>query len=126
MTELGAFRRTNFLCIAVLRVAPGPKVKLAGCKIALTPPVVYSTDHSRAMVPVLVFVALWLFYEAICFKSCLVLFLFLRFSGLLALRLPRLEKRELILALFVRLFDLRLFGFVRFLFLLVSWKGCGL
>ena len=28
--------------------------------------------------------------------------------------------------LFVRLFDLRLFGFVRFLFLLVSAKGCGL
>ena len=33
------------------------------------------------------------------------------FSVLLALRLPRLGKRELILVLFVRLFDLRLFGF---------------
>ena len=31
---------------------------------------------------------------------------------LLALRLPRLGKRALILVLFVRLFDLRLFGFV--------------
>ena len=30
------------------------------------------------------------------------------------------------LVLFVRLFDLRLFGFVFFLFLLVSGKGCGL
>ena len=29
------------------------------------------------------------------------------------------------LMLFVRLFDLRLFGFVCFLFLLVSEKGCG-
>ena len=38
--------------------------------------------------------------------------LFLCFSVLLALRLPRLGKRELILVLFVRLFDLRLFGFV--------------
>ena len=28
--------------------------------------------------------------------------------------------------LFVHLFDLRLFGFVGFLFLLVSGKGCGL
>ena len=44
----------------------------------------------------------------------------------LALRLPRLGKRELILVLFVLLFDLCLFGFVGFLFLLVSGKGCGL
>ena len=45
---------------------------------------------------------------------------------LLALRLPRLGKRELILVLFVRFFDLCLFGFVGFLFLLVTGKGCGL
>ena len=44
----------------------------------------------------------------------------------LVLRLPRLGKRELILVLFVRLFDLCLFGFVGFLFLLGSGKGCGL
>ena len=36
----------------------------------------------------------------------------------------RLGKRELILVLFVRLFDLCLFGFVGFLFLLGSGKGC--
>ena len=36
------------------------------------------------------------------------------------------EERELILVLFVRLFDLCLFGFVGFLFLLVSGKDCGL
>ena len=52
--------------------------------------------------------------------------LFLCFSVLLALRLPRLGKRELILVLLVRLFDLCLFGCVGFLFLLVSGKGCGL
>ena len=56
----------------------------------------------------------------VSFCSCLC------FSVLLALRLPRLGKRELILVLFVRLFDLCLFGFVGFLFLLVSGKGCGL
>ena len=50
--------------------------------------------------------------------------LFLCFSVLLALRLPRLGKRELILVLFVRFFDLCLFGFVGFLFLLVPGKGC--
>ena len=57
--------RTDFLCISVLRVASGPRVKLASCKSALTPPpphpVVCSTDRSKAVVPVLVlfFVALW-------------------------------------------------------------------
>ena len=45
---------------------------------------------------------------------------------LLVLRLPRLGKRELILVLFVCLTDLCLFGFVGFLFLLGSGKGCGL
>ena len=53
--------------------------------------------------------------------------LFLCFSVLLALQLPRLGRGGgLILVLFVRLFDLCLFGFVGFLFLLVSGKGCGL
>ena len=53
--------RTEFLCISVLRVASGPRVKLASCKSALNPPVVYSTDRSKAVVPVLVllFGALW-------------------------------------------------------------------
>ena len=103
-------------------------MKLASCKSDLNPPVVYSTDRSKAVVPVLVllFVALWfilrgdLFYVLPCVILCLC------FSVLLALRLPRLWKRELILVLFVRLFDLYLFGFVCFLFLLVSGKGCGL
>ena len=45
-------------------------MKLAFCKSAFNPPVVYSTDRSKAMVSVLVllFVALW-FYEAICCMS---------------------------------------------------------
>ena len=53
--------RTEFSCISVLRVASGPRVKLASCKSALNPPVVCSTDRSKAVVPVLVllFVALW-------------------------------------------------------------------
>ena len=58
--------RTKFLCISVLRVASGPRVKLAGRKSALTPPPphggLFYTDCSKAVVPVLVllFVALWL------------------------------------------------------------------
>ena len=63
LTELGAFMRSEFLCISVLRVESGPRVKLAGRKSALTAttPVVYSTDRSKAVVPMLVllFVALW-------------------------------------------------------------------
>ena len=56
--------RTEFLCISAISVASGPRVKLASCKSALNPPnppVVYYTDRSKAVVPVLVllFVALW-------------------------------------------------------------------
>ena len=66
--------RTDFLCISVLRVASGPRVKLASCKSALNPPVVCSTDRSKVVVPVLVllFVALWfilrgdLLYLSVC------------------------------------------------------------
>ena len=43
--------------------------------------------------------------------SFLVLFCSCVFSVLLTLRLPRLGKRVLVLVRFVRLFDLRLFGF---------------
>ena len=65
LTELGAFKRTEFLCISILRVASGPRVKLADRKSALTPPspppppppphplphrkMVYSTDRSKAV-----------------------------------------------------------------------------
>ena len=120
--------RTEFLCIFVLRVASGPRVKLASCKSALTPPVVYSTDRSKVVVPVLflLFVALWFILQGDFFYVSPCVILFLCFSVLLALRLPRLGKRELTLVLFVRLFDLCLFGFVGFLFLVVSGKGCGL
>ena len=116
--------RTDFLCISVLRVVSGPRVKLASCKSALNPPVLYSTGRSKAVVPVLVllFGALWfilrgdlLYKKKVREKSrechfvlpCAILFL--RFSVLLALRLPRAGKRELILVLFVCLIDLCLF-----------------
>ena len=60
--------RTEFLCISVLRITSGPRVKLASCKSALTPlphptpapgGLLYSTS-SKAVIPVLVllFVAL--------------------------------------------------------------------
>ena len=97
-------------------------MKLAGRKSALNPTVVCSTDRSQAVVPVLVllFVALWFILRGDLFYVLPCVILFLYFSVLLALRLPCLGKRELILMLFVLLFDLRLFGFVCFLFLFVS------
>ena len=127
--------RTECLCISILRVASGPRVKLASCKSALNPsphppppPVICSTDRSKAVVPVLVllFVALWFILRGDLLYVFPCVILFLCFSVLLVLRLPRLGKRELTLVLFVRLFDLCLFRFVGFLFLLVSGKGCGL
>ena len=128
-------RTDFFLCISVLRVASGSRGKLVGCKSALPPPPthpnthrVYSTDRSKAVVPVLVllFVTLWFILRGDLFYVLPCVILFFYFAVLLALRLPRLGKRKLILVLFVSLFDLPLFGFVCFLFLLVSGKGCGL
>ena len=131
----------EFLCISVLRVASGLRVKFASCKSSLTSPpsplptAVYSTDRSKAVVPVLVlvvpvlvllFVALWFILRGDLLYVFPCVILFLCFSVLLVLRLPRLGKRELILVLFVRLFGLCLFRFVGFLFLLGSGKGCGL
>ena len=120
--------RAEFLCISVLRVASGSRVKLASCKTALTLPVVCSTDRSKAVVPVIIllFVALWFILRGNLLYVFPCVILFLCFSVLLVLRLPGLGKRELILVLFVLLFDLCLFRFVGFLFLLGSGKGCGL
>ena len=95
---------------------------------ALRPPVVCCTDRSKAVVPalLLLFVALWFILRGDLLYVFPCVILFLCFSVLLVLRLPRLGKRELILVLFVRLFGLCLFWFVGFLFLLGSGKGCGL
>ena len=69
---------------------------------------VYSAGRSGAVVPVLVllFVVLWSILRGDLFYVLPCVILFLCFSVLLALRLPRLAKRELILVLFATLFDL--------------------
>ena len=73
-------------------------MKLAGRKSALNPTVVYSTDRSKAVVLVLVlfFVAFWFILQGDLFYVLPCVILFLCFSVLLALRLPRLGKRELV------------------------------
>ena len=128
--SLYANRIFMYFCI---KSSIGTRVKLVSCKSALSPlppppPVVYSNDRSKAVTPVLVllFVALWFILRGDLFYDLPCVILFLCFSVLLALQLPRLGKRELILVLFVRMFGLRLFGFVCFLFLTVFEKSCRL
>ena len=74
-----AFMRTEFLCVSVLRVASGPRVKLGSCKSALNPPMVYFTDRSKAVVPVLVLLlgALWFILrgDLLYVFPCVILFL---------------------------------------------------
>ena len=95
----------------------------ASCKSALTPPptspplhththtggVVYSTDRPKAVVPLLVllFVALCFILRGDSFYILTCVILFVSFSVLLDC--DYLGKGELILVLFVRVFDLRLF-----------------
>ena len=80
-------------------MASVPRVKLTSRKSALNrpppTPVVYSSDRSKAMVTVLVlfFVALWFILCGDLFYVLPCVILFLCFSVLLALRLPRLGKR---------------------------------
>ena len=71
-------------------------MKLAGRKSALNAPMDYSTDRSNAVVPVLVLLvnALWFILRGDLFKVLPSVILLLYFSVLLALRLPRLGKRE--------------------------------
>ena len=88
----GLCANRGFVC--VLGVASGPGVGLAGCGGALDPPVVCSAGRSEAVVPglVLLLVALWFILRGnlLCVFPCVVLFLC--FSVLLVLRLPRLGR----------------------------------
>ena len=100
-------------------------MKLASCKSALNRPVVYSTDRSKAVVPVLIllFDALWFILRGDLLYVFPCIILFLCFSVLLLLWLPRLGKRELILVLFVRFFRFVLVWICRFPLPLGVWEG---
>ena len=75
--------RTDFLCISVLRVASGPRVKFASYKSALTPPPPpprwFALPTVEAVVPVLVllFVSLWFILrgDLLYVFPCVILFL---------------------------------------------------
>ena len=120
MTELGVFKGTEFLYISVLRVASGPRVKLASCTSALKPPVVYSSDCSKAVVPVLVllFVALWFILRGDLFYVLPCVILFLCFSVPFSIAITSLGEERANLSAFHTFVRFVLVGFVGFLF---SW-----
>ena len=116
--------RSKFLCISALRVASGPRVKLTSCKSALNTPVVYSTDGSKAVVPVLVllFVTLWFIIRGDLFYVLPCVILFLCFLVFLALRLSRLGKRANLSA-FIMFVRFALVWFCPFPLPLGVWEG---
>ena len=67
--------RTKFLCFSVLRVTSEPRVKLTGRKSDLNPTVVYSTDRSKAVVPVLLTLCCFVVYSTRRFVLCLAFLL---------------------------------------------------
>ena len=115
----------------------GPRVKLASCKSALTPPppppppaprpppppVVYSTDRSKVVSLTL---CCFVVHSTRRFVLSLALcyFILVFFSPFIIVITSLREEKAHFNACrtFVRL---RLLGFVCFLFLLVSGKGCG-
>ena len=91
---------------------------------------VYSADRSKAVVPVLVllFIALWFILRGDLFYVLTLCYFVLVFFSPFIIAIFSLgeERANLSTSLFVRLSNLCLFGFIGFLFLMVSGKGCGL
>ena len=115
--------RTEFLCISVLRVALGPKVKLASCKSALNPRWFALLTVLRLWSRYYSLLLCGLFYEPIFFMSYLMSFLFLCFPVLLAFRLSRLGKREANLSAFRTFVRFVLVWICRFPLPLGVWEG---
>ena len=91
-----------------------------------TPCSVYQEENLIRCPGVSFILSCFVVYSTRRFVVCLSVFHFvLVFFSPFSIAITSLvEERELILVLFVRLFDLCLFGFVGFLFLLGSGKGC--
>ena len=99
---VGSLYANQILCISVLRVASGPRVKLDSCKRVLTPPVVFSADRSKAVVPalVLLFVALWFILWGDLFYVLPCVVLFLCFSVLYSIAITSLSEERANLSAF--------------------------
>ena len=116
--------RTKYLCISVLRVASGPRVKLASCISALNPPVAYSTDRSKVVVPVLVLLLLLcgLFYEAIVLCLTLCYFVLVFFNPF-SIAITSLGEEKANLSAFRTFVRFVLAWFCRFPLRLGVWEG---
>ena len=103
-------------------------MKLASCKSALNPAVVYSTDRSKAVVPVLVllFVALWFILRGDLFYVLPCVILFLCFFSPLSIAIISLGEEGANLSAFRTFVLFVLVWFCLFPFPLGSEKGCGL
>ena len=123
--------RTEFLCVSVLRVASGPRVKLASCNSALNPPppppppVVCSTDRSKAVVLVLVllFVALWFILQGDLLYVFPCVILFLCFSILFGIAINSLGEERANLSAFRTFVRFVLVWICRFSLPLGVWEG---
>ena len=118
--------RTESLFVSVLRVASGPRVKLASCKSALNPPVVYSTDRSKAVVPVLIllFLAVWFILRGDLLYVFPCVILFLCFSVLLSIVITSHGEERANLSAFRMFVRFVLVWICRFPLPLGSGKGC--
>ena len=125
LTELEAFIRTEFLCVSVLRVASGPRVKLASCKSASKSPVVYSTDRSKAVVPVLVllFVTLWFILRGDLLYVFPYVIFFLVFFSPFSIAITSLGEERANLSAFRTFVRFVLVWICRFPLPLGVWKG---
>ena len=120
-------RTDFFLCISVLRAVSGPRLKLATCKSALNPTMVYSTDRSKAVVQVLVTLRCFVVYSTRRFVLCLTLCHFvLVFFSPFNIAITSLGEERANLGAFHTFVRFVLVWICRFPLLLMSWKGCGL
>ena len=117
--------RTEFLCVSVLRVASGPRVKLVSCKSALNPPVVYSTDRSKAVVPVLVLLlCCFVVYSTRRFVVCLSMYHFvLVFFSPFSIAITSLGEERANLSAFRTFIRFVLVWICRFPLPLGVWEG---
>ena len=113
------------VCASVLRVVSGHRVKLASFKSALNPTVVYSTDRSKAVVPVLVLLlgALWLILRGDLLYVLPCVLLFLCFFSPFSIAITSLGEERANLSAF-RMFDRFVLVLIcRFPLPLDVWEG---
>ena len=106
-------------------VVSGPRVKLVSCKSALNPAVVYSSDRSKAVVPVLVllFVALWFILRGDLFYVLTLCYFVLVFFSPFSIAITSLGEERANLSAFRTFIRFVLVWFYRFPLPLGVWKG---